>query len=81
MMQSSESYLGEHFLRSYGEEEEEEENQTVKTKKAPLREGPNNKYYTHRWAWENADCNRKYWRQYDKVVVNIVMEEHIIRKS
>ncbi len=39
MMQSSESYLAEHFLRSYGEQEEQEreeqENQTVKTKKAP----------------------------------------------
>ncbi len=44
MMQSSESYLGEQFLRSeYGEQEQE--NQMVKTKTAPLREGPN---------WNNA---------------------------
>ncbi len=44
--QSNESYMGEQFLRSEGEqqeqqEQEERENQTVKTKKAPLREGPN----------------------------------------
>ncbi len=44
MMQSSDSYLGEQFLRSEQEQEQEQEhgeNQTVKTKKAPLREGPN----------------------------------------
>ncbi len=42
MMQSSESYLGEQFLRSEEQErEQEQENQMVKTKKAPLREGPN----------------------------------------
>ncbi len=45
MMQSSESYLGEQFLRSEEQEQEQEreqeqENQMVKTKKAPLREGP-----------------------------------------
>ena len=37
-MQSTESYLGEQFLRS---EEQEKENQMVKTEKAPLRERPN----------------------------------------
>ena len=44
MMQSSDSCLGEQFLRSEQEQEQEQEhgeNQTVKTKKAPLREGPN----------------------------------------
>ncbi len=44
MTQSSESYLGEHFLKSeHGEREGEgeQENHTVKTKKAPLWEGPN----------------------------------------
>ncbi len=42
MMQSSDSCLGEQFLRSEQEQEQEHgENQTVKTKKAPLREGPN----------------------------------------
>ncbi len=37
MMQSNESCLGEQFLRSYGEQEEQEreETQTVKSKKAP----------------------------------------------
>ncbi len=38
MMQSNESCLGEQFLRSYGEQEERE-NQTVKTKKAPPQGG------------------------------------------
>ncbi len=34
--------LWEHFLKSYGEEQEQEqEKETLKTKKAPLREGPN----------------------------------------
>ncbi len=41
-VQSNESYMGEQFLRSEGEQQEQErENQTVKTKKAPLRELPN----------------------------------------
>ncbi len=42
-LKRGESCVGEQFLRSYGEQEEreEQENQTVKTKKAPLREGPN----------------------------------------
>ena len=40
-MQLGESCLGEQFLRSEQQEQEERENQTVKTKKAPLREGPN----------------------------------------
>ena len=35
--------MGEQFLRCYGEQEQEQENQTVKTKKPPLREGP--KYF------------------------------------
>ncbi len=37
--------MGEQFLRSYGEQEQdqEQEHQRVKTKKAPLREGP--KYF------------------------------------
>ena len=47
MMQSSESCLGKHFLKSEHQEQEQEqeqeqqENETGKTKKAPLREGPN----------------------------------------
>ena len=38
MMQSRESCL---WHKSYGEQEQEQENQTVETKKAPLQEGPN----------------------------------------
>ena len=44
MMQSCGSCLGEQFLRS---EEQEQENQTVKIKKAPLREGPNFSLLVH----------------------------------
>ncbi len=40
-MQSSESCLGEQFLRPKEELEQEQENQIVKTEKAPLTEGPN----------------------------------------
>ena len=43
LMQSSESYLGEHFQWSYQEQEQQQEqdHETLKTKKAPFREGPN----------------------------------------
>ncbi len=52
--------LGEHFLKSEGEQGKGEgENQTVKTKKAPLREGP--KYLiTPWWAQKVADMKISY---------------------
>ncbi len=48
-------YLGKHFLRSEGEREQEErENQTVKTKKAPLREGPNDPLWDILWKTSSS---------------------------
>ncbi len=54
MMQSNESSLWKHFLRSYGEREDE----TVKTKKAPLREGPNEQTYQSAVS-DSADMLRR----------------------
>ncbi len=50
-MQSSESYLGKQFLRSEGQEGEQE-NQTMKTKNAPVREGVWLNMFSKQIGWE-----------------------------
>ncbi len=50
MLQSSESCLWKQFQKSGEEpEEEEQDHETLKTKKAPLREGPNDSLLEHRF--------------------------------